>query len=150
MIGRGQIAAAPIGGSRERPPAVVVDHHEARQALVFRAESVGHPAAHAGMPHQHRAGVPLVVGQDVVVRAALAGVHKRQVVRHRAHVREEFGDELAALAVALELERAAHQRAGEALPHSHLALARQRLAMVLFEHRLVVERVHVADTAAHE
>ena len=77
-------------------------------------------------------------------------MHERQVVHHRAHVREELGDELAALAVALELERAAHERAGVALPHPHPAFARQGLAVVLFEHRFVVERVHVADAAAHE
>ena len=129
---------------------MVVDHDEAREALVLRTETVGHPAADAGVAHQDRAGIPFVMGEHMIVRPAVARMNERQIVHHRPDVREQFRYELPGLAVALELERALHQRTGETLPDADPSLARQRLAVVLLEHRLVVERVDVTHAAAHE
>ena len=58
---------------------------------------------------------------------------------------------VAALAVLGELERAAHQRAG-VLDDLDLAgdLVEVRLAVMLVEHRLGVEQVHLARAAVHE
>ena len=64
-----------------------------------------------------------------------------------ADVREELADLDAALAVLLELERRRERRAGAPLG---LQRDRQRLAGVLRERRLGVERVDVRRAAVHE
>ena len=66
-------------------------------------------------------------------------------------VRHRVGDPRAALAVPGELERAAHDRAG-ALDDLDLAgdLVEVALAVLLVEHRLGVEQVHLARAAVHE
>ena len=86
----------------------------------------------------------------VVVRLAEHGSQHRQFVRVRGGVREDLGDVDAALPVLLEAERARHQRAGMALPDDDVAFARQRLACEAVQGRLGIERIHVADAAAHE
>ena len=127
---------------------VGAEHDVAGQVLVLGAEAVGEPRAErrtadldvAGVHHQHRR----LVVRDV-------GVHRADhadVVGARADVREELADLEAALAVALERERRLHQRAGLALGRD--GAARQRLAVVLVEHRLRIEAVDLRQPAVHE
>ena len=48
------------------------------------------------------------------------------------------------------LKRARHQRPRMALTNDDVAFARERLARVLIQRGFWIERVHVADAAAHE
>ena len=136
---------------------MVVDHDKCGQIAVLAAEPVRHPSAYAGVTHQNHAGVPLVVREHVVIRLADGRVDKRQFVHNRRHVREQLRDPCARLSVLLERKRTLHQRARVALAHDHFAVAvdagnagPKRDPVVFFERRLVVERVDVAHSAAHE
>ena len=127
---------------------VRAEHDVARQVLVVGAETVGEPRADrrpahlrvAGVHHQHR---------RLVVRNV--GVHRTDeadVVRAFADVREQLADLDAGLAVLLEREGRAHQRAGLAFGGNRAA--RQRLSVVLVEHRLRIEAVDLRQAAVHE
>src|SRR5262249_1694148 len=69
-------------------------------------------------------------------------------IRAFADLREHFAPLHAAFAVLLKGELRAHQRAG--LPLSHNGPARQRLAVILVEHRLGIEAIHLRKSAVHE
>jgi hypothetical protein len=90
--------------------------------------------------HEHRG----LVIRDV-------GVHRADdadVVGAGAHVREELAHFEATLAVAREAERRLHQRAG--LAFGGHGAARERLAVILRQHRLRIEAVHLRQPAVHE
>ena len=123
-------------------------HDVAGQVLVVAAETVGEPGAHRrpahldvpGVHHEHRR----LVIRDV-------GVHRSNdadVIRATADVREELTHLQPALAVAREREGRLHERAGLALGGHRIA--RQRLPVVLRQHRLGVEAVDLRQTAVHE
>ena len=79
------------------------------------------------------------------------GIHRLQhahVVDAPAQIREDLAHLRPALAVLLELEWRLHQIAGLALVIGDGA--RQRLAVVLLQHRLVIEGVHLRRAAVHE
>ena len=65
-------------------------------------------------------------------------------------MREQLGDLDAGFSVLLELVRTAHDGPRESLLHLNVAFTGQRLAMIFVQRGLRVERVQVADTAAHE
>ena len=127
---------------------VGTEHDVAGQVLVLGTEPVGEPRPErwtadldvAGVHHQHRR----LVVRDVGVHRA----NHADVVGAGADVREELADLEAALAVARELERRLHQRAGPALG-GHGA-AGKRLAVILRQHRLGIEAVHLRQPAVHE
>src|SRR5205814_8478826 len=82
---------------------------------------------------------------------AAVGVHRSNaadVVHALADVREELGHLDARLAVLLERERRSHERTGLALGRDRAA--RQRLPVVLVEHRLRIEAVDLREAAVHE
>ena len=89
--------------------------------LVLGAETIREiePALgnHADLPRLH-----LVVRLHVVVRAAEHRVNERDVVDVLSEVRKHLRHQLSALSVALELERARHQRPGITLPDDDVAV----------------------------
>ena len=87
----------------------------------------------AGVHHQHRRLVIRDVGAD--------GSDPADVVGALAHVREQLAHVHATAAVLLERERRTHQRAG--LPLGRNRSAGERLAVILVEHRLRIEAVHL-------
>ena len=148
LVGGGHEAGAPVVGAAEGAAAVVVHDHERGQARALRPQAVGDPRADGGEPHPDLAALHLVGRLDVVVRPAVQRPDERHLVDLLREVREDLGHVEAALAVPVELERARHQRAGMALPHDDRL--GHRLARVLRQRGLVVERVDLADPAAHE
>jgi hypothetical protein len=94
----------------------------------------------AGVHHQHRRLVIRDVGVDRSDEADVVGA--------LADVREELADVHPDVPVFLERERRPHQRASLALGGD--GAARQRLPVVLVEHRLRIEAVHLREAAVHE
>ena len=82
----------------------------------------------------------------------IEAANEAQVVNALGGVREKRGHVAAALPVLLKLPGTAQQRRialGE-LAHDGPVAGRQRLAVVFFERRLGVERIHLARAADHE
>src|SRR5258708_1502341 len=77
-------------------------------------------------------------------------MNERKVVDYGRDLRENLRHPLPALPILLEGPRAFHERAWIALPDHNLTLAGQRLAMVLFQHRLVIEGVNLTHAAGHK
>ena len=114
-------------------------YDEPGQVLILRAQPVGQPRAHRrtarlnvpGVHHQHRR----LVVRDV-------GLHRADdadVIDDSERCGKISLTSMPRLAVLLERERRLHQRAGLALGRHRTA--RQRLAVVLRQRRLGVERV---------
>jgi hypothetical protein len=84
----------------------------------------------------------------------VGGVHRADesdVIDLAGQVRHGIGHPHAALAMLSELERAAHQCAGATRVLDFAGdLAEVRVAVVLVEHRLRIEQVHLAGAAVHE
>ena len=114
----------PVGGSAERPAAMVVDHDVRGQIAIDSPQAVRHPGAHAREAHQDHAGVPFIMREHVVIRFAGRRVDERQVVDDGRHVGEHFRYPGPGLPILFELERALHQRSRIALPCDDLAIAR--------------------------
>jgi hypothetical protein len=127
---------------------VGTEHDEPGQIPVVGAEAVREPRSErrpadlrvAGVHHQHRR----LVVRDVGVHRA----DEADVVGARAHVGKQLAHVHAALPVLLERERRPHERAGAAFGRDRSA--RQRLPVVLVEHRLRIEAVDLRQAAVHE
>ncbi len=127
---------------------VRAQHDVAGQVLVVGPQTVGQPGPErrpadlgmAGVHHEHRR----LMIRDVRVD----GADEADVVGARADVREQFAHVHSALAVLLERERRAQQRTGLAFGGD--AAAGQRLPVILVEHRLGIEAVHLRQPAVHE
>ncbi len=150
LVGRRQIARAPIVGSVIGAAAMVEQDHERRQVLVLGPETVRGPRPVTGRAREHGAGVPLEMRDRVVVRAADGRPDQRNIIHHASDMREQFGDFDAGLPVLLEPVRAAHDGARKSLLDLDLPLARQRLAVVFVERGFGIEGVDMAYAAAHE
>ena len=152
LVRGGQEAGAPVVRAAERA-AARVGHHDVRgKARRDGAQPVGDPRADAGEAEIDLPRLHLVGALHVVVRSPVDRSQERDLVDVRAQMREELRDLDAALPALLERERTRHERPGESLAHDHVALhlAVDRLAGVLRERGLRIERVHLAPAAAHE
>ena len=129
---------------------MIVDHHECRQTLVFRAQPVRHPRPDTRQPHLNLAGIQFIRGLHVVVRFSVDRAQERHLIHMLRQQREDLRNIHPALAVFAELKRAGHQRARIPLAHHNVALAGQRLSGILGQRGLGVERIQMADAAAHE
>jgi hypothetical protein len=69
---------------------------------------------------------------------------------HRGHVGKDAAHPAAALAMLLKFKWRFHHGAGTALVAAAVMPKSTLLAVPLFQLRLVVERVHLADAAVHE
>ena len=147
----------PLVAARQerRRPKLWADHRHAGtqndiagQVLVLGAETVGQPRPHRRMAREPAAAVHHE--QRRLVKRHI-GVHRlddAQIVGVACEVAEDLADLEAALAVRLELERGAHQRARLALGLE--VAAGIRFAVVLREHRLVVEAIDVRRAAVEK
>jgi hypothetical protein len=75
-------------------------------------------------------------------------VQKCNLVYFRGEVREDFRNMLSALSILLEFENARHDRTRSAVVNADISA--QDLACVFFQRRLVLESLHLADTAGIE
>ena len=144
----GKEAARPVLGLLDR---VAAGAHgdEAGEVLVLRPQAVGDPRAHAGPRHLRVAAVHQHERRLVVGDLRLEGTDDAQVVGALGDVCEQLTDLDAAPAVLLELEGAGQRATGLALGLEAERL-RDRLAGVLVQGRLGVERVDVAGAAVEE
>ncbi len=145
-------ARAPVVRPAERTTARVGHHDIRRQTRCVRSQSVGHPRADAREPQVDLTGLHFVRALHVIVRAPVDRSQERHPVDVAAQLWKELRHLDAALAVLLEGERARHQWARVSLTHDDVALhlAVDRLARVLRQRRLRIERVHLTPAAAHE
>src|SRR5262245_12684384 len=105
------------------------DGDEAGQVLVFGAEAIGDPRAHAGADEGVAAGVQFEKRAAVPRVGTMHGPNDAQVVHTTGNVREYLADPLAALAVLGEAKRRLQQVAGPAGNDARPG-KRQRLAII--------------------
>lgn len=86
----------------------------------------------------------------VIVHARVHGTDERDVIDDVGEVRQQLADIHAALAVLLELPRAAHALAAGAGGIVVFHFAWEILAVVLGEFGLGIKQIHVARPALHE
>jgi hypothetical protein len=118
-----------------------------RQILILAAQAVRDPRSHrrpvqAALAAVHQAQRRLMIRHVGVHRADHA-----EIVGESADFFEHLAHFKPALAAFGEFERRFETRAGRALRFEHV---RQRLAVVLVQHRLRVERIDVRGAAVHE
>jgi len=128
-----------------------LDGHVAGEILVFGTEAVDGPGTHARAGEGAGASECLEEGGAVVDALADHRLDEAEVVDPIANVREEVADLVAALSAGAELPLGLHQRARRVLVvERERALDGQRIAVVLEQIRLVVERVDGRRAAVHE
>ena len=145
-------AGAPVVRPTEWATPVVVHDDKGRQAGAFGPKAVGDPGTHARKSHPNLTGLHFIGRLHVIVRAPVDRPQEGQLVDLGGEMRKELRHVHAALPVLLEREGARHQRAREALTDDDAAVhfAVERLSGIPRQGGLRVERVHLADPAAHE
>ena len=127
-----------------------LDGDEAGQILVLGSEPVEHPGAHARALELEHAGVELQQRGAVIDAIADHRADHAKVVHARGDIRKQRADRNAALAVLLERPWRLHQAADIVLAERQAALERHRLAVILVQARLWIERVDARRPAVHE
>src|SRR5947199_133909 len=150
MISGGKKPGAPQRRAGEGTAARSLNDDEGRKTLILTAQAERNPPTDCRKTGDDRTRIPFVTGKIVIERPALRRVNECQIVHHAAEFRKQIRYPLARLAVLLKCIRALHERSGIALAHRNLAFAFEQLTVELLEHRLVVERIHLAHAAAHE
>jgi hypothetical protein len=151
LIERRQEPAGPVVRRIDRRAAGIGEDHVRGQALRFGAEAVDEPAPHRRATGDAGDAAVEVADRDFV--AVVPGVHgaeQADIVHDAGGVREEFRDFGAALAVLLELPRAAEQFLARAVDEAEVDVPLVILAVVPGEFRLRVEEIDVARPAVHE
>src|SRR5258706_9854725 len=77
-------------------------------------------------------------------------MNERQLVDDSADVRKQLRNPFPGLTILFELVGTLHQWTGIALADGNFAFAFERLAMILLQHGLIVECIHLADATTHE
>ena len=157
---RGLVVTGEESGIVKRAPAVgpsVRHHHESRHVPVFRPQPVGHPGTETGvaLPGIARVHEDLAGAVDRHI-----GIHRFDecdVVDHLRQVREDFADPSAALAIALEREHRRNDLRGverlRRIQAVQILFGEDVLGLfsaVLFQQRLVIERLDLACATDHE
>ena len=140
MDGRQKTVAKNVHAAQRS--AAAGQHHEARQVLILAAQAVARPGARAGISGEREAGVDEVISLRVLVRHTGHRADDGQVVRARAEVGEQLADGQTRLAVIPKFPRAGHDVA-VLVEHGGPHRQRHRLAVVTFQARLGIERVHM-------
>ena len=135
---------------RDRAPARVGHHHEARQAVVFGAEPVAEPTAQARLTDHHVARVHLQATRCVRGRVGVHRADHAQLVGKTGGMRKEAADLETALTMLSECEWRLHQPPDRAAVGADRRWALIGRVVVSRERRLVVEGVDLARGAIHE
>ena len=150
---RGQKAAGPERGAGAGAAGAGLQDDEAGEIVRFAAEAVGDPGPHRRAAGGGEARVHEELGRAVVEDVGREALQPADFIDDLFVVRQHFAEREAALADALELALAAHQRfvaleEGETLAFEQAL--RRRLAVQLAELGLVVEQLQLARGAGHE
>jgi hypothetical protein len=125
------------------------DRNEGRQILVFCAQTVTDPCAHAGANKIVTAGVQLQSGSAVGRVGAVARVEKADVVHTASHMGKQFADRDSTLSVLPKAPWRSQQVAGWSKLDTWLGKG-QRFAVILLQLWLVVEGVDLRGPTLHE
>ena len=150
------VGALIDGGKERRTPQRAADrdglrraqHDVTRQIGILAAQTVGDPRTHRRTPDHVGAGVHQRDGRLVIRNIRVHRADDADVFRNAADIGPQLAHFGVGFAVARELERRLHQVAGLALRENRAA--GQRLPVVLLQHRLGIEGVHVRHAAVRE
>ncbi len=117
------------------------EHHERGQISVFRSQPVRDPRTDRRPSRLDMADIHHQQRGFMIRNIRVHGADDAHIVHALAQHREDLADFNTALSVFLEREGRLHQVPGFALMLRNLA--GQRLAIVLFQHRLGIETVHL-------
>ena len=140
--------APPPRGSRSSE-----HHHESRQVLVGRAQSVCHPGAHRRPARQNRPGVHLAHRADVIQTVRPAGADDVISSTCSAMFAYQSDTHMPLWPYCFQLRREAIRALCAGAAGSLRGLADRigdRLAVELGEQRLGIEQIHLAGAAFHE
>jgi hypothetical protein len=146
LVLRWKKGAVPELGETHR--ATGTEDEVGRQVAVLRAESVGHPRAHARDLRGHRAVVHEEQGGTVVRIVGVAGIQHAEFVGVARRERQQFADRQTALAVIRVGVGRGHEPAGGALGAEIGALG--TLSVVFRQGGLRLEKIGTKGAAVHE
>lgn len=150
LVGCGEEAGIEVIESPRGDQSAVEDN-ESGEVLVFGAEAIPHPGAHAGAALQARSGVEEVVRRGVLGELGGHRLDESEVVGHGGEVGEKVADPGPGFAVLFEGPRGLHDLA-DVVELGRFELADGLawvLAIVFLEQRFVVEGVDVGRSAVH-
>ena len=128
--------------------AAAAEHHEPGQVLVFGAEAVGDPGAHARKPGERHPRVEIEIGLGVLHERRGHRADDRQFVGDAPDVRKQRTDRDAALSIVGELP-GTWQDVAVLVEHRPFRLERHRPARLGGQTGLGVERVDVREPPGH-
>ena len=146
-----QPTVAPVVIAIDRFTAGILEHHVGGQLVVFTAEAVGEPRAEAGpADHARDARVDVTDGNLVAVVAGVHASDHAEIVSNLCGVGQEFAEIHPALAVFLELPRAAEKFAAGLVGKAVMDIAAIVHAVTALQFGLGIGEIHVAWAAVHE
>jgi hypothetical protein len=149
VVGR-QESRGPIDRSAGRQSARVGQHHERRQILVLRTQSIAQPGSHAGESVERESAVHLEGRRSVVVALGEHRVDEAQIVDAPGQVRQQIAHPGAAPTPLAERVDALHEFSGLTEKPQVFAPSLELGAMQALEFRFVVEGVQMTDASAAE
>jgi hypothetical protein len=150
LMPRRQKAARPVRRAARGQRTAVGQHDERGQVVDLAAQSVRHPRAGGRKTQRAKAAVGLVRGRRVVAGARPHRADDGQLVGPFRQVRKQVRNPQSAFAALLELEVRLVQQPHLAHEGHRLLVAGHGFAVQLFEARLVVERIDLAEPALQE
>ena len=147
---RRQKTVRPIDRPARWKPARIGQHDIRGEIVRLAAEAVTHPRPEYGEAVQPETGVGLKRRGRVIGRVGDHRANDCQLIRDARDVRKKVRDPQPALAALFELPIVLPKEAD--LPEERLGLLGrgERLAVILLEQRLVVERIEVTHPPAQE
>src|SRR4051812_7378865 len=130
---RGKKSGRPINRAASRQTARIGEHNERRKILVFQAQSVTQPCAHARKSIHGKSSVHLKRGRRVIITLGEHRPNKTDVVRTFGEPREQTANPRAAFAVTAKLVWAFHHAPRLSEKPKVFSFAFQRFAVEFFE-----------------
>ena len=150
LVERGQPAVGEMLALESRQPAGMREHHVGGQLLRLAAEAVGQPRPERRAPADDAAVVHRIERLLMIVHAGVHGADERDVVGHFAELRQQLAQLHAALAVRRKFPRRAKDLRRSLREVVVFDLAGKLLPIILREHRLRIEEIHLRRPAHHE
>lgn len=152
LVAGGHEAGAPSARTVDDHCIAVLDDDEARQAVVLRAETVGHPSAERRSSAKNRAGIHLADPAGVVDAVADTRSDHAQFIGDLRVVWQPVGNPQPSFAMLLPLPFALQQGRANLTHRRDRALEAvgERFAGELVEQRLRIKEIEVARSALHE
>jgi hypothetical protein len=147
---RGQKGGTPILRPVRCKAAMIRQNNKRRQVVRQAAQAVTDPCSHSRKARILETSRLQISRLAVDARLADHVVNERHVVDTLAQRRDRLADHLAGLAVGTEFERRLHPRPEPILKRLDMLAKVRRLAMMLFESRLMIEQIDMTCGTTHE